>query len=382
MKNSKYLGILGGGQLGRFFTIAAQKMGYSVVVFDPDTNSPAGKIADKHICKPYDDLAALKDLKLSCSAVTIEFENIPSKTLQYLEKDIIVHPSSQAVSIVQNRIKEKDFLSNSGVPVGIYTVIENIEAIKNINTTAKIFPGILKTAQFGYDGKGQVPVKNIAELESAFIDFNSTSCVLEEKLDLDLEFSIVLVRSSSGVCLQYPLIENHHESGILDFSIIPARVSFLLKDEATKLAIKIANNLNYIGVMAVEFFISKNKLYVNEIAPRPHNSGHFSIDACSHNQFDQQVIILAGNEPKKQVLKYPVSVMLNLLGDLWFRSGEQIEPKFEVVAGPGISVHLYGKTEPRIGRKMGHITILGLGDEPLKNVLVRTELIRKTLWEK
>jgi len=381
IKSPEPLGILGGGQLGRFFTISAQNMGYSVVVFDPDDKSPAGKMADKHICKPYDDLKALDELKASCSAVTTEFENIPAETLQYLEKDIIVRPESKAVSIVQNRIKEKDFLKKSGIPVGQYIVINNLESIKNTNEKDKIFPAILKTAQFGYDGKGQIHVNNISELENAFINFNNTPCVLERKLDLDLEFSIVLARSINGGYLEYPLIENHHESGILDFSLIPARAPSSLKEEATKLAMKIASDLNYIGVMAIEFFISSNRLYVNEIAPRPHNSGHFSIDACGYNQFDQQVLALAGNELKNEATKFPISVMLNLLGDLWFRSGEQLEPKFEMIAGPGISLHLYGKAEPRIGRKMGHITVLGLKNKSQEDVMEKTETIRKILWE-
>ena len=381
IKSPEPLGILGGGQLGRFFTISAQNMGYSVVVFDPDDKSPAGKMADKHICKPYDDLKALDELKASCNAVTTEFENIPAETLQYLEKDIIVRPESKAVSIVQNRIKEKYFLKKSGIPVGQYIVINNLESIKNTNEKDKIFPAILKTAQFGYDGKGQIHVNNISELENAFISFNNAPCVLERKLDLDLEFSIVLARSINGGYLEYPLIENHHESGILDFSLIPARAPSSLKEEATKLAMKIASDLNYIGVMAIEFFISSNRLYVNEIAPRPHNSGHFSIDACGYNQFDQQVLALTGNELKNEATKFPISVMLNLLGDLWFRSGEQLEPKFEMIAGPGISLHLYGKAEPRIGRKMGHITVLGLKNKSQKDVMEKTETIRKILWE-
>jgi len=381
IKSSESLGILGGGQLGRFFTTAAQSMGYSVVVFDPDNKSPAGKIANKHICRPYDDLEALDELKAICSSVTTEFENIPADTLQYLEKDIIVRPSSKAISIAQNRIKEKDFLGKFGVPVGQHIVIDSIKSISNINEEHKIFPGILKTAQFGYDGKGQVHVNNIVELKNAFISFNNVPCILELKLELDLEFSIVLARSVNGEYLEYPLIENHHESGILDFSLIPARVPFLLKKEATKLAMKIANNLSYIGVMAVEFFISDNNLYVNEIAPRPHNSGHFSIDACVYNQFNQQVLTLTGNKPKNEETKFPISIMLNLLGDLWFRNGKQREPNFKMISGAGISLHLYEKAEPRIGRKMGHITILGLENQSQKDVKNKAEAVRKILWE-
>jgi len=379
---AKSLGILGGGQLGRFFTMAAQKMGYSVVVFDPDKQSPAGKVADKHICKPYGDLNALDELRAYCSAVTTEFENVPAETLKYLEKDIIVRPSSKAISIAQNRIKEKDFLKKCEIPVGSYVVIDSIESISNINKEHKIFPGILKTAQFGYDGKGQIHVNNKIELETAFKSFKSAPCTFELKLNLDCEFSIVLARTFIGEVMVYPLIRNQHESGILDCSsIYPNSIAELLENHAIKLAKKIANELSYVGVMTVEFFLSSDGLFVNEIAPRPHNSGHFSIDACLYNQFDQQVLTLVGEEPKNIGTKFRISLMLNLLGDLWFRHGEKIEPKFEMIEGPGVIVHLYGKAEPRTGRKMGHITILGLQNDSQIDVAEKGEAIRKILWE-
>jgi len=377
----EFLGILGGGQLGQFFTIAAQKMGYSVVVFDPDKQSPAGKIAEKHICKPYNDLKALDELKASCSAVTTEFENVPAETLKYLEKDIIVRPNSKAISIAQNRIKEKDFLKNSEMPIGTYVVIDSIESINNINEKLSIFPGILKIAEFGYDGKGQIHVDNKTELEAAFKTFKSVPCTLELKLNLDSEFSIVLARSVDGEFIEYPPIHNIHNSGILEFSSVP-NVSYDFNDKFyVNLTKRIASELSYIGVMAVEWFIADGNFFVNEIAPRPHNSGHFSIDACVYNQFDQQVLALTGNKLKQPEVEFPRSVMLNILGDLWFRDGAQKEPKFEVIAGLGVNLHLYGKTEPRIGRKMGHITILGLRDETQKDVMKRALSIRKILWE-
>ena len=381
-KPSKFIGILGGGQLGRYFTIAAQNMGYSVVVFDPDKQSPAGKLADKHICKTYDNLEALDELKEICNEVTIEFENVPAETLRYLEKDIIIRPESKAVSIAQDRIKEKSFLEESGVPLARWALIDSVESIEIFNDEVDIFPAILKTAQFGYDGKGQIHVDNAIELENAFVRFNKVPCVLEAKLDLDLEFSIVMARSIKGDYLEYPLIENQHEAGILDLSIIPARVPSIIKKEATKFTKRIATDLNYIGVMAVEFFISNNHLYVNEIAPRPHNSGHFSIDACVYNQFDQQVLTLSGSKPKDQETKFPVSVMLNILGDLWFRRGDRkSEPNFEMIKSPEISLHLYEKSEPRIGRKMGHITIVGSEKESIEDVIRKAESIRKIIWE-
>ena len=379
---AKSLGILGGGQLGRFFTMAAQNMGYAVVVFDPDEKSPAGKIADKHICKPYTDVNALNELRAYCSAVTTEFENVPAETLQHLEKDIIVRPSSKAISIAQNRIKEKDFLKECGIPVGTYVVIDSIESINNLDPKILLFPGILKTAQFGYDGKGQIHVNNKIELEAAFKSFNRAPCTFELKLNLDCEFSVVLARTFNGEFMVYPLIRNQHESGILDCSsIYPNSIAETLENQAIKLAKRIANELSYVGVMAVEFFLSSNTLFVNEIAPRPHNSGHFTIDACVYNQFDQQVLTLIGNKLKNEATKFPISLMLNLLGDLWFRNGKQGEPKFELIAGSGISVHLYGKSEPRIGRKMGHITILGLENQTQEDVMNKADTLRKILWK-
>jgi len=376
----EFLGILGGGQLGRFFTIAAQKMGYAVVVFDPDDKSPAGKIANMHICKPYDDLEALDQLKNTCSLVTTEFENIPAETLRYLEKDIVVRPSSKAISIAQNRIKEKDFLKRCGIPVGTYFVIDTIESISKLDSNkALMFPGILKRAEFGYDGKGQMHVNNKAELEAGFIAFNSVPCTLELKLDLDCEFSVVLARSVDGQFVVYPVIRNHHEEGILDVSFVSGIDPERDEHACISLAKKVANELSYIGVMAVEFFMSQGNLLVNEIAPRPHNSGHFSIDACDYNQFDQQVLTLTGRNPRNEVIQFPKSAMLNILGDLWFRGELLTEPKFEMIEGPGVKIHLYGKDLPRKGRKMGHITILGLTGQTSEEVLQRVEEVRKIL---
>ena len=394
IKTSKSLGILGGGQLGKFFTIAAKNMGYSVVVFDPDKQSPAGKISDKHICKPYDDLKALDELKKICSAVTTEFENVPAATLKYLEKDIIVRPSSKAISIAQNRIKEKDFLRNikpkglfPGIPIGTYVVIDSIKSINNIDEELGIFPGILKTAQFGYDGKGQIHVNNKIELQDAFKTFNSAPCTLESKIELEYECSVVLARSVHGKFEVYPVITNHHESGILDTSFIqPVPTNgtgpeMEIGDYMIMLSKRVADELNYVGVMAVEWFAGNGGYFINEIAPRPHNSGHFSIDTCLYNQFDQQVLTLVGEEPKNIGIKVHTSLMLNLLGDLWFRHGELREPKFELIEAPGVILHLYGKAEPRIGRKMGHITILVDKNQALKDIKNNLDTLRKTLWE-
>ena len=267
------------------------------------------------------------------------------------------------------------------MPVGTYVVIDSIESINNIDEQLKIFPGILKIAEFGYDGKGQIHVNNKTELEAAFKTFNNVPCTLELKLNLETEFSIVLARSVDGEFIVYPTIGNYHESGILKLSSIPYNRTVGFPDTCISLTKRIANELSYIGVMAVEWFLADGYVYVNEIAPRPHNSGHFSIDACVYDQFDQQVLALTGNKLKQPEVEFYRSVMLNILGDLWFRDGFQKEPKFEMIAGLGINLHLYGKAEPRIGRKMGHITILGLRDETQEDVMKRALSIKKILWE-
>ena len=374
IKPPSMLGILGGGQLGLFFVISAQKMGYKVTVLDPDKNSPAGRIADIHLCASYKDNAALDSIKKTCVAVTTEFENIPATTLEYLEKYLIVRPSSKAVSVVQNRIHEKSFFKDNHFPVGPFVVISNIESLDLV--TNDVFPAILKIAQFGYDGKGQAHVNNREELGLAFDRFDRKPCVLEKKLILEAELSVVLARDSNGKKVNFPVTENQHISGILDISIAPARVSSSLCMEAINYSELIASKLNYIGVMAIEFFISNEKIYVNEVAPRPHNSGHHSLDSCDFNQFDLQVFALTGttlNNPKliKNI------VMVNLLGDIWFTNNELNPPKFDIFDSSSNEVlHIYGKTEARPGRKMGHFTVTGNDTD---SILMRAKKIKSLL---
>jgi len=368
------LGMLGGGQLGRFFVISAQKMGYQVTVLDPDKNSPAGKIANLHLCANYNDIGALKKIIQSCLAITTEFENIPATTLKFLEKDLIVRPSSDPVSIVQNRIFEKSFLKDNNFPVGPFVIISNIKAIDLV--TDEMYPAILKIAQFGYDGKGQAYINNQKELISAFENFGNKPCVLEKKLVLDLEISVVLARGHDGSKINFPVVENQHVSGILDISIVPARVNKDLCNEAIRYAELVASKLNYIGVIAVEFFVSKGRIYVNEVAPRPHNSGHYTIDACDFNQFDLQVLTLTGNAIKSPVLKSN-AVMVNLLGDRWFKNNQLNQPNFDLFKNvPNETLHIYGKNEARSGRKMGHFTLTG---DNLNILLARAEEIKTLL---
>jgi 5-(carboxyamino)imidazole ribonucleotide synthase len=348
------LGMLGGGQLGRFFVIAAHEMGYRVTVLDPDKNSPAGKIADVHLCTAYDDAEALKKMAETCQAITTEFENVPASTLDTLAKSRTVRPSAKAVSIAQHRVLEKQFIRDAGIPVAPFVVV-NAASDLPVDSDA-IYPAILKVARFGYDGKGQARVANQAQAVEAFQTFKGEQCVLEKMLNLDYEVSVVLARDASGHVVAYPTAENSHLNGILDVSIVPARAPKTVHDQARSLAIKIAEKLEYIGVLAVEFFVSDGQLLANEMAPRPHNSGHYTIDANVTNQFEQQLRALVGLSLGDSRL-HSQAVMVNILGDIWKNGAEPAWDK--IFARPELKLHLYGKHEPRAGRKMGHFTVIG-----------------------
>lgn len=355
------LAMLGGGQLGRFFVAAAHELGYKVWVLDPDPNSPAGLIADRHLCAAYDDYAALDEIAAHCAAVSTEFENVPAATLAYLDKFIPVRPSATAVSVCQNRIAEKSFLRDNGLPHGEFIAVTSEADLEAAN--AGLFPGILKVARFGYDGKGQAIVQDRAEALAAFRAFKGEPCVLEQKLALDYEVSVILARDAHGRIACFPTAENQHTRGILDVSIVPARATACLADSAQEIAERIAAKLDYIGTLAVEFFVSRGRLYVNEMAPRPHNSGHYTIDACVTSQYEQQVRALCGL-PLGEARAHSVAVMVNLLGELWYEGGHAQghyrEPDWaRLHAIPNLKLHLYGKHHARPGRKMGHFTVVG-----------------------
>ncbi len=352
------LGMLGGGQLGRFFVIAAHEMGYRVTLLDPDKNSPAGKIADVHLCAAYDDVAALKTMAETCQAITTEFENVPASTLETLAQKRTVRPSAKAVSIAQNRVLEKQFIRDAGIPVAPFVVV-NAASDLPVDGEA-IYPAILKVARFGYDGKGQARVANQAQAQAAFEAFKGEQCVLEKMLSLDYEVSVVLARDAQGNVAAYPLAENSHLNGILDVSIVPARAPKAIQDHARQLAIKIAEKLEYVGVLAVEFFVSNGELLANEMAPRPHNSGHYTIDANVTNQFEQQLRALVGL-PLGDSRLHSQAVMVNILGDIWKNGAEPAWDK--IFARAELKLHLYGKHEPRPGRKMGHYTVIGADQE-------------------
>jgi 5-(carboxyamino)imidazole ribonucleotide synthase len=360
------LGMLGGGQLGRMFTLAAHSMGYRVTVLDPDPLSPAGAIADVHLKAAYQDREALQQLADTCAAVTTEFENVPADSLRWLASHCAVRPAGDAVAIAQDRIREKAFVRSCGIEVAPYAVIENISDIDAAD--AKLFPGILKRARFGYDGKGQARVANASEARKAFKDMGAESCVLEQRIALKCEISAVVARGADGTGRGFPVAENRHRNGILDVSIVPARVAPELAQRATDWALKIAEKLDYCGVLAVEFFITESgALLVNEMAPRPHNSGHYTLDACATSQFEQQVRTLCGLTLGDTRLLAPV-VMVNLLGEAWQHGQPQWERVFNV---PEAKLHLYGKHEARDGRKMGHYTMLGAtADAALQKALI------------
>jgi 5-(carboxyamino)imidazole ribonucleotide synthase len=348
------LGMLGGGQLGRMFVVAARTMGYEVIVLDPDADSPAGKMASRHLQAAYDDKEALDDLAQHCVAVSTEFENIPADTLDYLAKSLPVHPSASALRIAQNRILEKKYFDQQGLNTTPYLAI-NSDADLALAENFE-YPAILKTATLGYDGKGQFVCNSFDELSAAYNQISAQACVLEKKVDLAMEVSVVLCRSEAGDVDCFPVAQNEHRNGILDLSVAPAALSHKTADEVRQAAHRIADGLDYCGVLAVEFFISTDQqVLVNEMAPRPHNSGHFTIDACETSQFEQQVRMMCGI-PAGSSRQHGAVVMWNILGDIWPQDGT---PDWgEVLRQGNIKLHLYGKTEARAGRKMGHINCL------------------------
>ena len=358
-----YLGILGGGQLGRMFTHAAQAMGYKVCVLDPDVNSPAGAVAEKHIQADYTDHAALKEMAAICAAASTEFENVPAQALDELEAlGVYVAPKSAGVSVAQNRITEKKFLATwqkeAGIGPALHLVIEREADLAHVSD--ELFPGILKTARMGYDGKGQVTVLNRAELNNAWHTFGQVPCVLEKRMDLDFEVSALVARGHDDEVLAYPVAQNVHKNGILHTSTVPA--PSLNSDQESKIveaAKAIIRRLDYVGVLCVEFFVLKSgEIVANEIAPRPHNSGHYTQNACVTSQFEQQVRAMARVPLGSTQLVQP-SIMLNILGDEWLTSGSQVEPLWQdVLALPAAKLHLYGKAEPRMARKMGHVNFV------------------------
>lgn len=352
------LGVMGGGQLGRMFVHAAQQMGYSTAVLDPDASSPAGLVSHHHVHADYLDDEGLRELARVSAAITTEFENVPADALERLGAVRTVAPAGKAVAICQDRAQEKAHFQACGVSCAPHALIGTELQLSAV--AADLLPGVLKTSRLGYDGKGQVRVATRDELVQAWSGLQQVPCVLEKLLPLAYEVSVIVARNAAGECVHFPLQQNLHRDGILAVTQVPAPdVTPAVQQQAVAAAGRIAESLGYVGVLCVEFFVLKDgSLVANEMAPRPHNSGHYTIDACDVSQFDLQVRTLAGAPLVTPRLHSP-AVMLNLLGDLWFTQGDEpaTPPWHEVLALPGAHLHLYGKAFPRRGRKMGHLTI-------------------------
>lgn len=357
-----WLGLLGGGQLGRMFAQAAQALGYRVCVLDPDRQGPAAAVADRHIVAAYADPAGLAELAELCPAVTTEFENVPAASLDFLAARGIVSPAGASVAIAQDRIAEKAFVRDCGIATAPYAEIRSRADLSRCDSF--LFPGILKAARLGYDGKGQVRVADANEAIRAFESLGEVACVLEKRVDLAAEISVLLARGFDGASVVWPVAQNVHRDGILFTSVIPADMAPAIAERAVSDARAIASRMNYVGVLCIEFFVlSDGSVCVNEMAPRPHNSGHWTIDASLTSQFEQQARVLAGL-PLGDTRALAPSVMLNLLGDLWFEHPDSRDPRepdwARVLAElPQAKLHLYGKAEARRGRKMGHLTLVG-----------------------
>lgn len=361
------LGVMGGGQLGRMFVHAAQRLGYFTAVLDPDAHSPAGRVSHHHLHADYLDTPALASLAQMAQAITTEFENVPAQALQQLAAHRPVAPGAEAVAIAQDRAREKDHFTRCGVACAPHALIETPAQLAAVPEA--LLPGILKTARLGYDGKGQVRVATREALAQAWSDLRRVPCVLEALLPLAGEVSVVVARGADGAMVHLPPQRNLHRGGILAVTEVTGLADELLPaaraQEAVEATRAIAEGLGYVGVLCVEFFVLQDgRLVVNEMAPRPHNSGHWSLDACDISQFELQVRALAGL-PLVPPRAHSPAIMLNLLGDLWFPGGaapgqSPREPDWAaVLALPGAHLHLYGKTEARAGRKMGHLTFTG-----------------------
>lgn len=371
------LGVMGGGQLGRMFVHAAQAMGYNTAVLDPDATSPAGLVSHVHVQTAYLDEAGLTALAAQCAAVTTEFENVPAQALDALAKTRPVAPAGASVAICQDRAREKAHFVACGVPCAPHALIESPEQLAAV--LDDLLPGILKTARMGYDGKGQIRVKTRAELVAAWDELQRVGCVLEKMLPLAYEVSVIVARGRDGQVVHFPLQQNLHRDGILAVTTVPSpSVSAAVSAQAYESAHKIAASMGYVGVLCVEFFVLQDgSIVANEMAPRPHNSGHHTIDACDVSQFELQVRAMTGLPLVEPQLHSPCH-MLNLLGDLWFPAGSttQQEPNWAaVLALPGTHLHLYGKTEARKARKMGHLTVTAPTAEQARDVALKAAAV-------
>ena len=348
-----WIGILGGGQLGMMLATVAKQFGYNVAILEPDLNCPAARLADRHIATSYTDPDGLHQLAELCAVVTTEFENVPAASIEQIAQITAVYPTAKAIKIAQNRIAEKNFFQQIGLKTAQFFAINSLDDCKSV--PEELFPAILKTTTLGYDGKGQVTVANQAELQSAYSALGAVECILEQKVQLAKEVSIIVARNCQGVS-SFPLIENQHRNGILDISYIPANVTQDIQQQASVAAINLVNQLEYVGLLTIEFFITQdNQLLVNEIAPRPHNSGHITLESTITSQYEQQLRAICGLSLGSTALKQ-AGAMLNLLGDVWL--DPEINPNQILLDSfPDAKFHCYGKNVAKLGRKMGHISL-------------------------
>jgi 5-(carboxyamino)imidazole ribonucleotide synthase len=348
------IGVLGGGQLGRMFAMAARRLGYRVHTLAPEDDTPTGQIADVEIVASYDDLDRIREFARGVDVVTFEFENVSSDGARAAAECAPVRPSPRALDIAQHRIREKTFVREAGVPVAPFAPVRSAAELEAAARSVP-FPAVLKTAAFGYDGKGQVAVSRPEDLPGAWVSLRSREAIVEAFIDLDCEISVIGARGADGAMSHFGPIENAHAHHILDVSIAPAAVPPSLAAEAVRITEALLEALDYVGILCIEFFVARDgRLLVNELAPRPHNSGHLTFDACRTSQFEQQLRAICGLPLGSPEMLQPAA-MANLLGDLW--TGE--EPDWAAaLALPDVKLHLYGKASARPGRKMGHLTAL------------------------
>jgi 5-(carboxyamino)imidazole ribonucleotide synthase len=348
------IGVLGSGQLGRMFAIAARQMGYRVHTYSPESDTPTGQVADVEIAASYQDLDAVREFAQNVAAVTFEFENVPASCVEAAAEFTPVRPSGAVLQVAQHRLREKTFLSENGFPTTKFLAARSLDELR-VAVASIGYPAILKTAGSGYDGKGQAKVHDVSEAEAAFRAAGDQEMIVEAVVDFDLEFSVVCARALDGSFAHWGAIENQHRHHILDISLAPARMPRKLAARAVELARALVERLDLIGVLCIEFFLTrKHDILVNELAPRPHNSGHLTINASRTSQFEQQLRAVCGL-PLGSTDYFSAAAMANLLGDLW----QNAEPNWAAAcASPDVKLHLYGKIEPRPGRKMGHVTAL------------------------
>ena len=353
------IGVLGSGQLGRMFAIAARRMGYRVHTLSPDADTPTGQVADLEINAAYEDLDAVRRFAAGVSVVTFEFENVPAATAAAAAECAPVRPSGHILHTTQHRLREKNFLASNGLPVTPFRPVASLDDLRQAADDLGL-PAILKTADFGYDGKGQFRISDAEGLGAAWKGVGEKEAVLEALIDFEVEISVVAARTLDGEFVHYGSIENHHSNGILDVSIAPARVPAGVTRDAVAITRAVLEKLEVVGVLCVEFFVCKNgSLLINELAPRPHNSGHFTFDANLTSQFEQQLRAVCGL-PLGNLHQFAPAAMANLLGDMW--RGD--EPNWVAAASvSNVKLHLYGKLEPRPGRKMGHLTAIAASAE-------------------